>query len=171
MRPYGETLHGPLVRYVKLRVARASGMPLTFSPPVGGRENVPGLPGTCATRNFTYMARGPLSLKMIRHSSEFFSMKILKKPFPYSTKWAYGEISGTLYMDVQDRIYWLFSSVEPRPESAAILAYVEVNLCICLLKTVLMINPSVVYFICHFRHRCTLSGKTQEHWTRIIFFA
>ena len=25
----------------------------------GGRENVPGIPGTCATRNFTYLARGP----------------------------------------------------------------------------------------------------------------
>ena len=26
----------------------------------GGRENVPGIPGACATRNFTYLARGPL---------------------------------------------------------------------------------------------------------------
>ena len=25
----------------------------------GGRENVPGIPGACATRNFTYLARGP----------------------------------------------------------------------------------------------------------------
>ena len=25
----------------------------------GGEENVPGIPGACATRNFTYMARGP----------------------------------------------------------------------------------------------------------------
>ena len=25
----------------------------------GGGENVPGIPGTCATRNFTYLARGP----------------------------------------------------------------------------------------------------------------
>ena len=24
-------------------------------------ENVPGIPGTCATRNFTYLVRGPLS--------------------------------------------------------------------------------------------------------------
>ena len=27
----------------------------------GGRENVPGIPGACATRNFTYLARGPYS--------------------------------------------------------------------------------------------------------------
>ena len=26
----------------------------------GDGENVPGIPGTCATRNFTYLARGPL---------------------------------------------------------------------------------------------------------------
>ena len=25
----------------------------------GGREKVPGIPGACATRNFTYLARGP----------------------------------------------------------------------------------------------------------------
>ena len=25
----------------------------------GGGENVPGIPGACATRNFTYLARGP----------------------------------------------------------------------------------------------------------------
>ena len=71
---------------VKLRVAHAPGMPGTFSPPPtsrkpgmhhgtcithvpwtmsgsltrGGRENVPGIPATCATRNFTYLARGRL---------------------------------------------------------------------------------------------------------------
>ena len=27
----------------------------------GGRENIPGIPGACATRNFTYLARGPWS--------------------------------------------------------------------------------------------------------------
>ena len=26
----------------------------------GGGENVPGIPGACTTRNFTYLARGPL---------------------------------------------------------------------------------------------------------------
>ena len=28
----------------------------------GGGENVPGIPGACATRNFTYLARGPWTL-------------------------------------------------------------------------------------------------------------
>ena len=75
-------LHGPLARYVKLRVVHAPLMPGTFSPPpqsvithlpwcmpgsltitvsfeVGGGENVPGIPVACATRNFTYRIRSP----------------------------------------------------------------------------------------------------------------
>ena len=80
--------YGPLTRYVILRVAHASGMPgAFFTPPrasdpdmhhgthvthvpwcmpgsltsfeIGGRENVPGIPGACATRNFAYLVRGP----------------------------------------------------------------------------------------------------------------
>ena len=31
----------------------------------GGGENVPGLPGACATHNFTYLARGPLFEAMV----------------------------------------------------------------------------------------------------------
>ena len=31
----------------------------------GGGKNVPGIPGACATRNFTYLARGPLQLKHV----------------------------------------------------------------------------------------------------------
>ena len=83
--------HGPLTRYVKLRVAHAPGMSGTFSchrlqrkPLVsdpgmhhgtcvthvpwcmsgslsgGSGENVLGIPGACATRNFTYLVRSPL---------------------------------------------------------------------------------------------------------------
>ena len=79
--------HGPLTRYVKLRVAHVPGMPGTFSPPLRVSdpdmhhgtyvpscmpgslinsflwsrcgENAPGIPGACATRNFTYLQRGP----------------------------------------------------------------------------------------------------------------
>ena len=84
----GLRLHGPLTRYVKLRVVHAPGMPGIFSPPPtskeiasdlgmhhgtcvthvpwsmsesltrGGGENVPGIPGACAIRNFTYLTRG-----------------------------------------------------------------------------------------------------------------
>ena len=78
-------LHGPLARYVKLRIAHAPGIfspPPLFSDPdmhhgtcvthlpwcmpgrllavFGGKENVSGIPGACATRNFTYLVRGPL---------------------------------------------------------------------------------------------------------------
>ena len=82
-------MHESLARCVKLQVAHAPGMPWTFSPPLtskktassrsrhvstcvthvsrcmsgsltrGGRENVPGIPGACATRNFTHLASGP----------------------------------------------------------------------------------------------------------------
>ena len=82
--------HGPLTRYVKLRVAHVPGIPGTFSrhrlqrkPLVndpsmhhgtcvthvpwyilgsltrGGEENVSGIPGACATLNFTFRTRGP----------------------------------------------------------------------------------------------------------------
>ena len=80
--------HGPLTRYVKLRVVHAPGAVhqelfprhrlqrkllvgdhgtcvthvswcMSGSLTRGGGENVPGIPGTCATRNFMYLARGP----------------------------------------------------------------------------------------------------------------
>ena len=68
--------HGPPTRYVKLWVAHAPGMPgtarvwracrdacrdrkLAVSFEVSGGGNIPGIPGTCATRNFTYLVRGP----------------------------------------------------------------------------------------------------------------
>ena len=31
----------------------------------GGAENVPGIPGACATQNFTYLARGPCGLWLL----------------------------------------------------------------------------------------------------------
>ena len=87
-------LHGPLARYVQLRVPHAPEMPWPFtrhhglaiptcitarawltcrnacrdrqlvSFEVGGGENVLGIPGACATRNFTYLVRGPHSTMM-----------------------------------------------------------------------------------------------------------
>ena len=48
VRRAADTLHGPLARYVKLRVAHAPGMPGTFSPP--SRVSDPDMHhGTCAT--------------------------------------------------------------------------------------------------------------------------
>ena len=81
---YNAIRHGPLTRYVKLWVARALGMPGTFSPPprvsdpdmhhdtcvthvpwcmpgpfeVGGVENVPGIPGSWATRISLNLIKG-----------------------------------------------------------------------------------------------------------------
>ena len=43
---------------------------MSGSPIRGGGETVPGIPGACATRSFTYLARGPLLLWyiVVRHS-------------------------------------------------------------------------------------------------------
>ena len=52
--------HGPLARYVKLRVAHAPGMPGTFSPPP--RVSDPGMHhGTCVTHVSWCMPRSPTS--------------------------------------------------------------------------------------------------------------
>ena len=86
--PSIDLLQGPLTRYIKLWVVHAPRMPGTFSPPPtsketmhhgmcvahvpwcmsgsltrGGGGNVPGIPGACTTRNFTFLLRGPLSLE------------------------------------------------------------------------------------------------------------
>ena len=47
--------HGPLIRYVKLQAVHAPGMPGPAAP----RDlNAPGISGTCATHNLTYLASG-----------------------------------------------------------------------------------------------------------------
>ena len=66
--------HRPLTICVKARVSHAPGMPGAFSPPptskvkdpgmsgsltCGSGENVPCIPGSCASRNFTCLVRGP----------------------------------------------------------------------------------------------------------------
>ena len=55
--------YGPLARYVKLRVAHVPCMPESLTSGflwIRWRgKTVPGIPGACATRNFTYLERGP----------------------------------------------------------------------------------------------------------------
>ena len=51
--------YGHLVRNVQLRVA-CRDRQLADSFEVGGVENVPGIPGACATRIFSYLVRGPM---------------------------------------------------------------------------------------------------------------
>ena len=97
--------NGPLARYIKLRVAHAPGMPGTFSPPPrvsdpgmhsdtcvthvpwcmpgsltngflrSGGENVPSIPGACATRNVTYLVWGPCGKypHVITSSANFYT--------------------------------------------------------------------------------------------------
>ena len=45
----------------------------------GGGENVPGIPGACATRNLVYLARDPLLLVDVMGSS------CVARPLPYPT--------------------------------------------------------------------------------------
>ena len=80
-------IYRPLARYIKFWVVQAPGMLRRFSPPPrvsdsdmhhgtcvthvpwcmpgsltsSDGENVPGIPGACATHNFTYLARGSWS--------------------------------------------------------------------------------------------------------------
>ena len=97
--------HGPLTRYVKLQVLHSPGtfsLPPRVSDPdkhqgtcvcrdacldrslmasfkVGSGKNIPGIPGVCATRNFTYLVRGPFTynirLSPLISMSEAFSTK------------------------------------------------------------------------------------------------
>ena len=93
-------IHGPFTRYIKWWVAPAPGMfsrhrlqrkPLVSDPGIhhgtcvthvpwcmsgsltcGGGENVPGIPGACATHNFAYLARGlcrPLWVDVVNSSA------------------------------------------------------------------------------------------------------
>ena len=69
--------HGPLARYVKLRVVHPLGLSGTFSLSPTSKEttiyrsrhasqhvrDVPGIPGACGTHNFTYLARSPWQCK------------------------------------------------------------------------------------------------------------
>ena len=91
--------HGPLTRYVKLRVAHTQGMPGTFSLPHHQRKPLVTDPGmhhgkcvthvgiarkrsvirnpyatvACATRNFTHLARGPCII--MRYTSVYGQKK------------------------------------------------------------------------------------------------
>ena len=49
---------------------------LAVSFEVGGGENVPGIPGACATRNFTYLVIGPLQLNCAVKDFEIWAYRI-----------------------------------------------------------------------------------------------
>ena len=95
--------YGSLVRYAKLRVAHAPGMPGMFSPPLRvsmthvpwcmpgslttgflwsrWRGNILGIPGACATRNFTYLVRGPLSKYQKAQINDFHILNFIYEKF------------------------------------------------------------------------------------------
>ena len=66
---------------------------LAVSFEVGGRENVPGIPGVCATRNFSYLVRGPWN-NLPRHE-------------PYCSQTSDGNVCIITYVDRYDRYKYL----------------------------------------------------------------
>ena len=73
----------------------------------GGGENVPGIPGACATRKFTYLARGPWSYKRLlvvsgKHK-EFPPMQFRSSPmymsFSQSTKLVTPSTTSSIWLD------------------------------------------------------------------------
>ena len=80
--PVHTNVHGPLARYVKLRVARALGMPGTFSPPP--RVFDPDMHhSTCRDRQLAFF----LSM---RNPQSYVSGK---RPMPVKVKWDYPDVS------------------------------------------------------------------------------
>ena len=53
----------------------------------GGGENVPGIPGACATRKFTYLARGPYYIPYITYT--VFCCVLFCCGFVRSPQWSY----------------------------------------------------------------------------------
>ena len=115
-------IRGPLTSYAKLRVAHALGnagnaFPATDVPwymsgsLIGGfGENVPGIPGACTTRNFTYLVRSPLIengyrciflaqslnpcsyfLKQLEKNMTFASYLLCKTPQDWCSVWYNGK--------------------------------------------------------------------------------
>ena len=68
------SLYGPLARYAQLRVRMRRECRERFPLKSAAGENVPGIPGACATCNFTYLVRGPLQRGPILIVSYIFAI-------------------------------------------------------------------------------------------------
>ena len=56
----------------------------------GGEENVPGISGACATRNFTYLVRGPFQMQSVRQTVSYSAIplhNVLLSPIITVTSW------------------------------------------------------------------------------------
>ena len=99
--------HGACVRHVPWCM---SGL-LTHS----GGENVPGVPGACATRNFTYLVRGPWhwwirkSYCFLAYSVSFFMSSAHLIIIP---NWAFTTSSS--WFDKQNKSPWVLRHSKPR---------------------------------------------------------
>ena len=65
----------------------------------GGGENVPGIPGTCATRNFAYLVRGPWSCVILALTHRHYCHPVRKRKL--CSQWAYAISTFTVaYQDI-----------------------------------------------------------------------
>ena len=77
---------------------------LAVSFEVGGSENVPGIPGACATRNFTYLVRGPWRPKSpaSRLFTQPFIQVHIKENIKAPRHWPlWGEFTGDRWIPAQ----------------------------------------------------------------------
>ena len=76
----------------------------------GGGENVPGIPGACATRNFTYLARGPWLVDITWANAEVLSFGSLETNFrKYSIK-------VSIQQDATENAICTISAILSRPQ-------------------------------------------------------
>ena len=66
----------------------------------GGGENVPGIPGACATRSFTYLARGPLAVSALAPASMTTAVTAVIT-FTMKADWNMLATAGSLNFQVQ----------------------------------------------------------------------
>ena len=90
----------------------------------GGGENVPGIPGACATHNFTYLTRGPLSKTTTvvryfpRHSKRKRSWHISIHHFPlviYELRTLRWTIFDLHYSAALLLAHWTVTAIGPVP--------------------------------------------------------
>ena len=123
----GIGINGPLTRCVKLRVVHAPetfSLPLTLKETVsdpgmhhgtcvahvpwcmsgslirGGGENIPGIPGTCATCNFTYLARIPWYNPNFARNIAFSASQECARSPSYTVSLGLARLTSTLIEDI-----------------------------------------------------------------------
>ena len=128
----------------------------------GGGENVPGIPGACATRNFTYLIRGPCTemtdfgsrhtLEVYISTASFMEMRWVWAKSPIKAilfNW-YSLLPINVHFDWYD-LYWLI------PIYANLRESMENNYTNAV--EIIVIHPCVHYRFIHFRTEMHISHQ------------